>query len=124
MRFLCAWLLPRPPVTTNEFEILYEDDDAVARRATRAPNFSSIDAYIGRLHSAGVDRDKFASALQAIEHDESLRAGDLIAIANGYAVGGTKITSIAAALKRIRHRFIELEREKGNEGIAKKARPW
>lgn len=100
-------------------------DEEVARRATsRVLDSAAVKRYAKRLTDVGIDAAAFKAVLDDILSDESLRAGELVAIANEYAIGGSKITSRGSAIKRIKHRFVEIQRTEGNVKIAKGSRPW
>ena len=105
-------------------EVTTEPEDMARAAGKRLANKRLVSEYLGRLQQAGLDRRLFDQALADLETDVALAAADVIAIGNGYAVGGIKATSRAAALGRIKKRFNEILRAKSNAEIAAKARPW
>lgn len=97
----------------------------MAKKAKAVPALSeSATNYVAKLKSAGTDRDAVARVVTAMKADKALKATDVKAVANTYAVAGVKASSKATAFARISTRSLEVLRTAGNVAIASKARPW
>jgi hypothetical protein len=101
-------------------------EDVVASKSTSksALRQDQIDKYVRLLKQAGTDKGAFAVAHSTIVDDTTLKAPEIIAIANAYSVGGIKATTKANAIARMKKRFVEIVRTAGNLAIAEKSRPW
>lgn len=108
------------------FGLEADDDQDMARANTskQALNTGLVASYVSRLRSAKADRPMFERVFADVKSDPNLRAGELVAIANTYAVAGIKATSKKAALEKISKAFLQIVRTEGNHKIAEKFRPW
>ena len=110
----------------DSFVFPMEGDNDVARAKSSKPSINTalVDKYVRELTTAGTDEPAFGIVLSRMTNDAALNSAEIVAIANRYAVAGTKATSKATALSRIKKRFVELVRSEGNARLAAKARPW
>jgi hypothetical protein len=106
-------------------DIELEAEGEMARNGAKSSvNERLISQYVGALRATGTDDVAFTTVFESIMSDGTLRAGEVVAIANRFAVAGTKATSKATAIVRIKRRHVELVRTERNLKIAAKARPW
>ncbi len=103
-----------------------EDEEAMARAAGPKPvaDPKKVGNHVSSLESAGLDRPAFTSAFDAIRDDKSLNVVDVIAIAERYRRGGSRVTSRKAAMASIEKRFLEMVRQQAQKAQAARARPW
>lgn len=108
------------------FGLEAESDDDMARKGAPKPqpNADFVASYVERFRAAKTNRPAFEQVFSDVQSDQQLRAVDLIAIANTYAVAGIKATSRKAALEKISKAFLQLVRTEGNHRVAVKFRPW
>jgi hypothetical protein len=103
-----------------------EGDHDVARAKSSKPSINTalVDKYVRELTAAGTSQSAFGAVVSSMTTDADLNSAEIVAIANRYAVAGTRATSKPTALSRIKKRFVELVRSEGNARVAAKARPW
>ena len=93
--------------------------------AVAAPlNTQAVTTFVRELNNAGVDRPAFEQALARLQSAAELRAADVIAIAQSYALPGRRLTSKKAAIEAISKRFVELVRSRNKNQTAARARPY
>ena len=98
------------------------NSDAMAK--TKPINERLVATYVDNLVRARTDRAAFERVLASLKADETLKAGDIVAIAQRYNGGGKKASSKAMALAAISKRFVEIVRFHAKNKVAERVRPW